>query len=346
MPIPDATYSTLGNIQTKVRRLTRSPSTAQLSDADLNNYINTFLLYDMPEELRLFNFRTTFQFYTKPNVDTYQNNDVTTTDPFYNFKNKYISIHPPCYVAGYQVLLTQSREQLYGMYPQISSIQPTNLVGDGVTLTFTGTLPAVPVLAGTITFDSIGPNNAGLTLKDVPVPGYDNIVNLVTPNLAPAPGITPNNTVNLITGVYTITFPVAPAFGKQINSQSYSYVASLPQAVLYYDDQFILRPVPDQSYPVNVEAYIRPTELLLAADIPELAGNWQYIAYGAAIKVFQDRQDLDSVQLVMPEYKRQESLVIRRTLVQITNERAATIYTQQSSGVNNIGWGWGTNGPF
>ena len=48
----------------------------------------------------------------------------------------------------------------------------------------------------------------------------------------------------------------------------------------------------------------------------------------------------------MPEYKRQESLVIRRTLVQITNERAATIYTQQASGVNGIGWGWGSNGPF
>lgn len=44
----------LADIQAKIRRLTRSPSLQQLSDATLNNYIDTFILYDMPEHLRLF----------------------------------------------------------------------------------------------------------------------------------------------------------------------------------------------------------------------------------------------------------------------------------------------------
>lgn len=63
--------STLAAIQTKVRRLTRTPSTAQLSVADLNEYINTFILYDFPEHLRLFDLRTTFTFTTQPFQDTY-----------------------------------------------------------------------------------------------------------------------------------------------------------------------------------------------------------------------------------------------------------------------------------
>jgi len=55
MPLPPTgtPSSTLETIKIKVRRLTRSPSEAQLSDADLNQYINTFLIYDLPEHLAL-----------------------------------------------------------------------------------------------------------------------------------------------------------------------------------------------------------------------------------------------------------------------------------------------------
>ena len=39
----------LQTIRTKVRRLTRSLSPAQLTDAQIDEYINTFVLYDFPE---------------------------------------------------------------------------------------------------------------------------------------------------------------------------------------------------------------------------------------------------------------------------------------------------------
>ena len=48
----DNDLSTLAQIQTKVRRLTRSISEQQLSTTELNNYINTSVLYDFPEHLR------------------------------------------------------------------------------------------------------------------------------------------------------------------------------------------------------------------------------------------------------------------------------------------------------
>ena len=75
--------------------------------------------------------------------------------------------------------------------------------------------------------------------------------------------------------------------------------------------------------------------------IPELEEWWQYIAYGAAKKVFEDRMDLESVQSIMPEFKKQEMLCQRRTIVQNTNERTSTIYTEQT-GVTSGGWGWGS----
>jgi len=109
---------------------------------------------------------------------------------------------------------------------------------------------------------------------------------------------------------------------------------------LFYGNQITMRPVPDQSYRVNFEVYMRPTYLMETNQFPQLNEWWQYIAYGAAKKVFEDKLDMDSVNLIMPEFKVQETLVLRRTLVQLNNQRAATIYTEQS-GIGGSGWGWG-----
>jgi hypothetical protein len=111
---------------------------------------------------------------------------------------------------------------------------------------------------------------------------------------------------------------------------------------LFYDNKFVLRPVPDQPYQINFEAYVRPTYLMAENQVPQLEEWWQYIAYGAAKKIFEDRMDLESVALILPEYKKQETLCLRRTIVQYTNERTATIYTQQTGYNSGFGgWGWG-----
>jgi hypothetical protein len=47
--------------------------------------------------------------------------------------------------------------------------------------------------------------------------------------------------------------------------------------------------------------------------------------------------------LITPEFQKQQNLCNRRTLVQYTNERPATIYTQQTDGTNGYnGWGGGS----
>ncbi len=127
MPTINPPGNTLANIQTKVRRLTRTPSEAQLSDDDLNNYINTFVVYDFPEHLRMFNLRTSFTFITNPYQDVYPTDTASfvgvTTNDLYNFQNLYLTVHPPFYVAGYQTFFTQSREQFFGIYPNVNNIQ-------------------------------------------------------------------------------------------------------------------------------------------------------------------------------------------------------------------------------
>ena len=114
---------------------------------------------------------------------------------------------------------------------------------------------------------------------------------------------------------------------------------TLPQTLFFYDGKFFLRPVPDQPYRVQMEVYKRPTELLQSGQNPELNEWWQYIAYGAAKKIFEDRMDLESVQMILPEYKKQEALILRRTIVQQTSQRTSTIYEQESNACECL-WVW------
>lgn len=366
---------TLTQIQTKVRRLTRSPSEAQLTTPDLNNYINTFVVYDFPETLRTFNLRTQFTFYTNPGQDVYNTDEASfagaVNNPLYNFQNKYLTIHPPVFIAGFQSFFTQSREQFFGIYPIVNNISTTTNSGNGVLTTFTGVVNSqqaivppgftqnISLLQNQVLFSAVGTTGLGLALVDVPVvdpgTGFKTVNgNLYDPNSAayqaalsnPPTTVIANNTINYLTGVYTITFSAAPAAGNVVNSQTVPQTQSRPQAMCYYSNQFIIRPIPDQPYAINFEAFARPTALLATNQTPELEEYWQYIAYGAAKKIFEDRMDFDSVALIMPEFKKQENLCLRRTLVQITNERTSTIYTEQVSFGGQSGWGWGQGGSF
>ena len=368
--------NTLADIETKVRRLTRSPSLAQLSKIDLDNYINTFILYDFPEHLRTFNLRRQHSFFCEPYQDRYvTDTSLLTTDPLYDFQNLYITMHPPIFIAGFESLFTQDRSQFYGLYPKIMNIRSIGVKGDGATSTFSGTIqsfgnptPAnnvMPVLQNEVLFDSIDSNFQGLALRDSPIidaatlhpTNYGYLYNPNNPGITlplklNAPYLTDvnfptGNFINYVTGKFTITFPTAPGLGQPINSQTVPFQPARPDTLLYYENTFWVRPVPDQPYKINFEVYKRPTELLATDQIPDLQEWWQYIALGAAVKIFQDRFDFDSVNLIMPEFRVQQNLCNRRTLIQYTNDRVATIYADNTSGGYGNGWcglGNGTGG--
>ena len=79
--------ATLADIRLKVRRLTRMPSTAQITDIQIDEYVNTFILYDFPEHLRLFTFRENLIFYAVPSVGEYATNTINVSDPLYKQKD-------------------------------------------------------------------------------------------------------------------------------------------------------------------------------------------------------------------------------------------------------------------
>lgn len=306
--------TTLAKIRKKVRRLTATPSAIQLPDSDIDEYIDTFYEQDMPAHLKLWNLHETYEFYTQQHEDRY-------TLPV----NTYLGISPPVYIAGYQSMYTQLREQFFRVYPKLEFSQDV-ANGDGTAGPYTFTLTNVPCLKRDFLVSAVDTNNVTRTLVDIPV---DDLTGNLVAQGTTAPTL---GSINYVTGAVTVNnFGDTIDSSTTINAQYVPYEANRPTAMLFYDDTMVLRPVPDKAYKVTVETYRTPSMLLDAStDGPDLAQWWQYIAFGAAYKILEDRQDTETMQALAARLDEQKQLVLHRTILQQTPQRTETIYSEQS----------------
>lgn len=310
--------STLQATRLKVRRLTASPSQNQISDAQLDDYINTFIIFDMPELVRLWNLREEYEFYTDPYIDAY---------PFP--RNEFINVFQPIYIGGYQSFFSQSREQFYRIYPSLEFIT-TMGVGDGTSGPYSFQFSNFPMLrAYTYPPDTTIFSQVFLSFTDAAgnsvIARDDGVGGFIDESGAALVGA-----VDYVTGAVTgLVFGSAVPSGTTISGQSIPFEASRPEAMLFYNDTFFLRPIPDQAYTVSMEVMKRPTALLNDSANPELEEWWQFLAFGAAKKILEDRQDMTSLSNIMPMFEEQLRLVLRRTSQQLAQERTATIFTEQ-----------------
>lgn len=370
----------LTQIRSKVRKVTGSPSPNQLSDADIDDYINTFYLYDMPEHLRLLKLRRVFTFFTEPNVEAYEFPD-----------EAFLTIEPPIYVGGYQARYVQSREIFFMRWPPLNQFQQIG-TGDATPTPPLAPITATPIILGSLYISAVW-NGATITYNDdgagsfvserfnvtgisnavnavITVPGHPFVagntvaisevigmleanetqttilattpttitVSLDTTNFALYTGKgvvrrTGAGTINYDTGALTMNWGVPIDAGTPIQAQYIFYTAGRPYDVLFYNSTFHMRPIPDKAYKVEIDCFMQPTALIDTGNIgtpdaPELREWWQLIAYGAALKVFADRADFESLQNFSNLMEEQKLLIQRRTLKQLTNQRAATIYGQ------------------
>jgi len=327
MAIQDSSYSTLEKIRTKVRRLTRSPSISQLPDADIDTYVNSFLLYDLPSHITLSSLASTFTFYSKPNISVYATTTTDTTDSLYNFDNLYTCIHSTAYIAGFGARFYQSREEFYNDHSYTSTIRSIG-TGNGVTTSYSGTISDAPLTQNHILFSSHSSTYESLSIVDLPTSTVSG--NLVAQNTTTSLG-----TINYITGIYSFDYGTAPANEATVSAHFIPYIAGQPHSILYYDNEFTLYPTPDQAYKITIDVQKRPSALLQSSSMPELSRWWEFISYGCAKKIFEDRMDIESIAKITPEFRKQELLVLRPSILQQTGNRVSTIYTDSNGRGNN-----------
>lgn len=168
------------------------------------------------------------------------------------------------------------------------------------------------------------------------------------PNTAYPPSPLTNQycgTVNYVTTQINVNFPVAPAAGTMINVWASTYQVGRPYNLLFWNNEFTIRPVPDNVYVCEVEAFQTPSQFMNTTDHPVLNQWAQYIAYGAAMEILRDRQDMEGVENLREGFQRQEALVLERQAVEEIQQPNITMFNTTNTGYG-YGTGWGIGQGF
>ncbi len=178
-----------------------------------------------------------------------------------------------------------------------------------------------------------------------PLGGQQN-ANIPNTTYPPSP-LTPQycGTVNYVTTQFTVNFPVAPAAGTNINVWASTYQVGRPYNLLFWNNEFTIRPVPDNVYLCEVETYQTPTQFMQTTNHPILNQWWQYIAYGAAMEILRDRQDMEGVENLREGFKRQEAMVLERQAIEEIQQPNITLFNSTQQGYG-IGGAWGMGAGF
>ena len=136
------------------------------------------------------------------------------------------------------------------------------------------------------------------------------------------------NTIDYVTGVANVRFPVSIPNGAIINAQCYFFQVGLPRSILYYNNVITLRSPPDRQYLIELDAYLSPAAFLATGQSIQFAYMCEYIARGAARKILSDTGDVEQFNFYEPLFKEQETLVWKRSQRQFTSTRTETIYSQ------------------
>lgn len=371
----DSTYTF---IEKKVRHLTASASEAALSSADIQRAVNTFYNNDFPYAIKIDQQRSVYKFLTIPNVDRYpvdvnnlqgfrapvyfegvKGNFFKNRDQLYNLYPRYPTQFQPVDGDGVTTSFTFT---LFGNnvnpFPQPNfGILSTQVViggidvnGDPIRIIDDGgaVVDAYGIGSNTTTGqllfikqNAVG-NNVYLNALNQQQPAIPALSPLPTPS--PPLSLTQQycGTVNYVTTNFTVNFPVAPAAGTMINVWAATYQVGRPYNLLFWNNEFTIRPVPDNVYLCEVEAYQTPAQFMQITDNPTLNQWAQYIAYGAACEILRDRQDVEGVANLMEGFKRQESLVLERQSIEEIGQPNITLFNSTQTGYGyGIGWGIG-----
>lgn len=367
----------LNRLRYAIRKITGKYDTTQLPDtsngeinisnpAGIDDYINDFYLYDMPEHFRTLKLRDFYTFTTIPNCGTY------------SIPENVYEIYPPIYIDNYQFAWYQSPDIFYRIWPELNFIDRNLFTPDGVTKTFTFTLTQTPVQQGTVVI-GLNPNIDGtpspvletFTDTDQPIP-----LDIPQQQIFVNPGTLTGNqggtgTIDYLTGAVSITYANAPANGTTSSCHYHPYVASRPRDIMFWQQQLFLRPIPNDTYAVKVMAYMMPTTVISAAtnatvrpsllvdpattptspptattvtvqgfsgstsiptDLLQFNEWWQLIAYGASLKIFVEDGEHQEYERYKGYFEEAKLLAQRKTLRQLANQRIQTPYAENVSG--------------
>ena len=352
--------ATLADIITKVRLMTGSGNSLQLTDATIIDRLNSFYLYDFPAQFRSLQLKNTYTLNTIQNIDTY---------PF-DFVH-YSTLENPARVDNRAVPLYNNPWPFYSLFFNWKNREVFD-TANGTAGPYSGTLLDIPInrsynnnpMAETqtspVTAFAVGqypapfanePNIArvqNIIISANTATGTLNVTDDGDGNLIGDVAGGSSGTIDYITGVIAdLEFSETIPDGEDITIAYQPSNTAIPQAILFYQNQLTLRPTPDRGYTVEITAYRRPSQVLLGTvdseepdteGVPELLEWWETLAAGTAKKIFEDRSDADGITLMDKMLAERYDLNETRTYAQLGKQSINTIFSDQLDGSNGGGY--------
>lgn len=378
------------DIFNEVRWLTASGTSNQLSDTDIEKFMNSFYLYWLPAKYRSLKLKDKYTFNTVVGQDTY---------PFDS--EHYTTIEQPIYCAKKEMALFQDPWAFYGVNFNWQNIE-NFATGNGTTGPYSGMTQGAPLIPsvnndpgplGAPTADwLIGRNQNILITANIGFgqtanitdvnrgDGTGDLIQILNYSAGQAPfnqlpyqtkygpqqyriyasvdGAQGSALINYATGSITGLYfqqniPGTLTFGNnsQQNSVQIQYnseILNIPLSIMFFQNQFVVRPVPDQGYTIEMVAYRQPVQALLGAPtslggtgtgVPELSEWWQILTYGASWLIYKRRLDSDGEALMMNNLKEAYDAIETRTYAQLGKQSINTIFRDQLSN-GNMGSGF------
>ena len=297
---------TLSEIRSKTRQVSGRLSVAELSNNQIDEYINKYFQFEFPAEVKLNRNYTLHEFNTTANVQDYA------------FPADFTNFVPTATIDRRELVLYQDTDKYYNENPENVSRFST-WTGDAVTTAFSNLYAGnIPISSGTVVVD------------DTVEVFSDDGSGVLTGNLGGS------GTVNYQTGAIAVTFNTAPALGQVIQTSFIQYRAGTPLSVLMFNNNFKFYPVPDRAYRFQIKAwsllYVKPvtgankTTFTLATDKP-LEEEWgPSIAYGAARRIASDFGEMDRYSEITMLYKEQINYILTRTHIDLESSRALPMF--------------------
>jgi hypothetical protein len=332
----------------------------QLTNAQIIDYINSFYLYDLPAQFRSLKLKDRYTFNTVRGIDIY---------PFDS--EHYTTVEMPCYCMKRIIPLYQQPWGNEGFWGSSSNwqFQENITQGNGGVGPYTGTLQNAPVVRSVnnnpmvetpLSSSQVFPLGNPVPFPQANISRVQNILITANTSLGSTQNITDDGNGNLIgsgtgtinyeTGAISVTFTNSVPSGQNIQVMYSPTVMSVPLSILFFQNQFTLRPVPDQGYTIELVAYRQPSQALLGSEdpntndltgVPELREWWELLAAGAAKKFFEDQSDQNSIQMMDKMLFERYAVAEARTYAQLGKQRIGTIYADQMNNGGFTGNGYG-----
>jgi hypothetical protein len=298
MVIPTSSW-TASDIANKVRNITGTPSSNQLTNDNIYDYINRYYAYTMPFELKQQVNLQPFNFTTTANSDIYPVSGAFQTE------------EPMAYANGFPLVFYQDRDIFYQDWPQ-QYTQDQVATSTGGLGPYTGITQASPVLKGSF------------FITDGTLVAYDRSDGILYQNTGTlsVPVNTAVGTINYTTGAFVVTFTAVSAAGTLIVNNYQAYQPARPQGVLFYNNELTFRPVPDQVYQITMQGFVTTQQLSQVSQSPIFSEWGQLLALGASLDILMDRGDLLAYNNLYPIFKRFENVALGRYVEQFTNAQS------------------------